>query len=69
MAKPVSPVNFGSSRPPLNLPANEWRCLKCGKLLGVRRGGKLQVRLQGHHYLASLPVEATCRGCGIHNRT
>jgi hypothetical protein len=47
----------------------EWRCLECGKLLGVRRGAKLQVRVQGHDYLVSLPVEACCRGCGTHNQT
>lgn len=47
----------------------EWRCLDCKKLLGVRRGAKLHVRVQGHDYFATLPVEATCRGCGTFNRT
>ncbi|WP_054008827.1 hypothetical protein [Cypionkella psychrotolerans] len=47
----------------------DWRCLECGKLLGVRRGAKLHVRVQGHDYTVSLPAEAICRGCGTHNRT
>lgn len=56
-------------RPQTHLPAAEWRCRRCGKLLGVRRGGKLQMRFKDHEYLVSLPVEATCRGCGTYNRT
>jgi hypothetical protein len=47
----------------------EWRCLECGKLLGVRHGAQLNIRLQGHCYLVNLPVEAICRGCGAENRT
>lgn len=47
----------------------DWRCLECGKLLGVRRGGKLHVRVHGHDYLVTLPAEAVCRGCGTVNRT
>ena len=58
-----------SAKPKPSLLNPDWRCRRCGKLLGVRRGAKLHVRLQGHDYLASLPVEAFCRGCGTHNRT
>jgi RNase P subunit RPR2 len=47
----------------------EWRCHECGKLLGVRHGARLHIRLQRHNYLVSLPVEATCHGCGTKNRT
>ena len=52
-----------------NFPTAEWRCHECNKLLGVRRGAKLQLRFQGHNYLANLPVEAICRGCGARNHT
>ncbi|WP_054006376.1 hypothetical protein [Cypionkella psychrotolerans] len=54
---------------PADFLQNDWRCLECGKLLGVRRGAKLHVRVQGHDYTVSLPAEAICRGCGTHNRT
>ena len=56
------------SLPPDPAPA-EWRCLECGKLLGVRHGAQLHIRLQANSYLVSLPVEASCRGCGALNRT
>ena len=61
------PVNVAQNRNFAG--AADWRCLECHKLLGVRRGAKLHVRLQGHDYFVSLPVEATCRGCGTFNRT
>ena len=47
----------------------EWRCVACGKLLGVRHGARLHIRLQRHNYLVSLPVEVTCHGCGSPNAT
>jgi RNase P subunit RPR2 len=56
-------------RPPASVQATEWRCHECGKLLGVRHGARLHIRLQRHNYLVSLPVEATCHGCGTPNRT
>ncbi len=71
MAKTIFP-NLNNQKPvepPFWLAPAEWRCLECGKLLGIRRAGKLQVRQHGHDYLVSLPVEATCRGCGAFNRT
>lgn len=59
-----------STKPLPRVPAPaDWRCLECGKLLGVRHGAQLHIRLQGHSYLVSLPVEVACRGCGAHNRT
>lgn len=65
---PVLPSR--STTPNRPAPAGaDWRCLECNKLLGVRRGGKLHVRMHGHEYLVTLPVEATCRGCGTFNRT
>lgn len=54
---------------PSILQPSEWRCVECNKLLGVRHGALLHIRLQRHNYLVSLPVEATCYGCGTPNRT
>jgi hypothetical protein len=48
---------------------NEWRCSRCNKLLGVCRDGQLHLRFaRGHEYFVSLPVVATCCGCGALNR-
>lgn len=62
-----------SARTSLTVPSvlqpSEWRCVECGKLLGVRHGALLHIRLQRHNYLVSLPVEASCHGCGTPNRT
>ena len=42
----------------------EWRCTRCGKLLGVLGKGRVHIRLtRGHEYLAGFPVTGTCRGC------
>ena len=54
---------------PSVLEPSEWRCVECRKLLGVRHGALLHIRLQRHNYLVSLPVEATCHGCDTPNRT
>ena len=61
IAKPVFPK-------PAPAPPRDWRCRSCGKLLGKCRAGGLHIHLHGHDYTVSLPVEATCRGCGTHNR-
>ena len=46
-----------------------WRCTRCDKLLGIRRGGQLHLRFaRGHEYFVSLPAVATCRGCGTLNK-
>jgi len=48
----------------------EWRCSKCGKLLGVATGRRLRIQFaRGHQYIATLPVTATCRGCRTLNET
>lgn len=52
-----------------HLDGADWRCRSCSKLLGIRRRGRLEVRVHRHDYLVSLPVEATCPGCGRFNRT
>lgn len=47
----------------------EWRCTRCDKLLGIRRGGQLHLRFaRGHEYFVSLPAVASCRGCGTLNK-
>lgn len=49
--------------------ANDWRCMGCGKLLGVRRDGVMHLSFaRGHEYLVSLPATATCRRCGTLNQ-
>lgn len=43
---------------------NDWRCTRCGKLLGLLRGGRLHLRFtRGHEYLVGFPATAICRGC------
>jgi hypothetical protein len=42
----------------------EWRCPRCGKLLGVMRDGRLHLRFtRGHEYLVGFPTTGICRGC------
>jgi len=42
----------------------EWRCSRCGKLLGILRDGRLHLSFaRGHEYLVGLPATAACRGC------
>lgn len=42
----------------------EWRCSRCGKLLGVLRDGRLHLRFaRGHEYLVGFPATSVCRGC------
>ena len=42
----------------------EWRCRRCGKLLGMLRDGRLHLRFaRGHEYFVGFPATATCRGC------
>lgn len=48
----------------------EWRCTRCGKLLGLYRDGRLHLRFaRGHEYFVGFPAVASCRGCGTLNRT
>ena len=42
----------------------EWRCTRCGKLLGLREGDRLHIRFaRGHEYLVGFPVTGICRSC------
>ena len=46
----------------------DWRCRRCDRLLGRRHGDRVHVHFKrGAEYLASLPIIATCRGCGSLN--
>jgi hypothetical protein len=70
MAYPFKPQSSQHATVPSSaIRAAEWRCLECGKLLGVRHGARLHIRLQRHMYLVNLPVEANCYGCGAKNQT
>ena len=68
-------INLPTSTPthpdPLTMKhgTSEWRCLECGKLLGIRCGGRLHIRMAGHDYEVNLPAEAICRNCNAYNRT
>lgn len=51
-------------------PANDWRCSRCGALLGIHRDGLVHVSFaRGHEYLFSYPATATCRRCGTMSQT
>ena len=42
----------------------QWRCSRCGKLLGVLKGRRLHIRLsRSHEYLVGFPVTGVCRAC------
>jgi len=42
----------------------EWRCTRCGKLLGLLEGERLHIRFaRGHEYLVGFPATSVCRGC------
>lgn len=42
----------------------EWRCIRCQKLLGILEGDRLHIRFSGgHDYTVGLPATAVCRGC------
>lgn len=59
----------GAAKTKLTNPNSQWRCTRCDKLLGVRRGGQMHLRFtRGHEYLVGFPVVATCRGCGTLNQ-
>ena len=50
--------------------AQEWRCTRCRKLLGISQDDEMHIRLaRSAEYFVGLPVVATCRGCGTLNRT
>jgi len=43
---------------------HEWRCIRCGKLLGVLEGDRLHIRFaRGHQYIVGFPATSVCRSC------
>ena len=47
---------------------SEWRCQRCGKMLGCESGGRLHIRIsRGREYRVELPAQANCAGCGTLN--
>ena len=68
MPTPFLPRRPGAATTPPETADAAWRCTRCDKLLGVRRGGRLHLRhSRNHEYLVCLPVSATCRACGTLN--
>ena len=48
----------------------EWRCRRCGKLLGVVEGDRLHIQFtRGHQYIVSFPVTTVCLRCKTLNET
>lgn len=45
----------------------EWRCCRCGTLLGVWRSGKLHLQYKRAQYLVDGKVLAVCRNCSAIN--
>lgn len=41
----------------------EWRCGTCGKLLGVHRGLRIEIKHEQSFYMVTGTVCAVCRGC------
>ncbi len=44
-------------------PERNWRCRKCGTLLGVERNGKLHLKYKAAQYLVEGSVTAVCHRC------
>lgn len=43
---------------------HEWRCTRCGKLLGMLEGERIHIRFaRGHEYLVGFPATSVCRSC------
>lgn len=49
---------------------SDFRCSRCGKLLGLCSDGRKHLRLaRRHEYFVGFPVQAICRSCGTLNET
>lgn len=46
---------------------NEWRCVECGKLLGVQFGNRMEIRHKDAFYIVSGTICGVCRGCRTAN--
>lgn len=50
------------------LTRTQWRCTRCGKLLGKRVGDRMHIRsANSSDYVASFPIEAKCCRCMAKN--
>jgi phage FluMu protein Com len=46
----------------------EWRCTRCGKLLGHLLDGRLHLQIaRGRAYLVGFPATTACTGCRAMN--
>lgn len=62
-------VRCAQDRTP-RISSNDWRCSRCGALLGIHRDGLMHVSFaRGHEYLFSYPATATCRHCRTMSQT
>ena len=48
---------------------SEWRCRRCGALLGVERGGRLHLKYKTAQFMVRGSVIAVCRRCSELNET
>jgi hypothetical protein len=65
---PTSKRHFGGDASSPSQIHHDWRCICCGKVLGVCRDGRMHLRFaRGHEYLVGFPVQANCRFCGTLN--
>jgi hypothetical protein len=44
-------------------PASDWRCRRCGCLLGIRKQGRVFLKYKAAQYAVRGDVTATCRNC------
>ena len=52
-----------------NIPQVEWRCRKCGGLLGVERGGRIHLKYRRAQFVVRGEVMAVCHRCSELNET
>ena len=46
-----------------SIPQVEWRCRKCGGLLGVERGGRIHLKYRRAQFVVRVEVMAVCHRC------
>lgn len=52
-----------------SIPQVEWRCRKCGGLLGVERGGRIHLKYRRAQFVVRGEVLAVCPRCSELNET
>jgi ribosomal protein L37E len=43
---------------------SEWRCVRCGTLLGVEKRGHMHLKYKTAQFIVAGSVLASCRRCG-----